>query len=220
MLCSYSSPNGARMTEFGGKLRRYGINIRLAKTDDIPNISKCNIENLPENYSNSFYIDHLSKWPELSIIAETSKKELVGYALGRIETIIKEDPYKKVFRPHDIGHIASLAVNQNFRGLGVAQSLMGTLHRNFASHYGIDSVSLYCRVSNAAALGLYSKVFAYRCDRLVEEYYPDKESAWIMSLSGLLEVKSTPAAVPASNSKPAGGSFQDSDSLQRVSNSS
>ena len=40
MLCSYSSPNGARMTEFGGKLRRYGINIRLAKTDDIPNISK------------------------------------------------------------------------------------------------------------------------------------------------------------------------------------
>jgi hypothetical protein len=51
-----------------------------------------------------------------------------------------------VFRPHDMGHIASLAVNQNFRGLGVAQGLMRTLHQNFASHYGIDSASLYCRV--------------------------------------------------------------------------
>ncbi len=37
---------------------------------------------------------------------------------GRIETTIKEELYKKVFRPHDMGHIASLAVNQNFRGLG------------------------------------------------------------------------------------------------------
>ena len=40
MLCSCSSPNGVRMIEFGGKLRRCGISIRLAKKDDIPNISK------------------------------------------------------------------------------------------------------------------------------------------------------------------------------------
>ena len=46
------------------------------------------------------------------------------FSLGRIETTIKEELYKKVFRPHDMGHFASLAVNQNFRGLGVPQGLI------------------------------------------------------------------------------------------------
>ena len=45
-----------------------------------------------------------------------------------------------------IGHIASLAVNEKFRGSGVAKSLMQSLHYSFANNYNIDAVTLYCRV--------------------------------------------------------------------------
>ena len=42
--------------------RRPDINIRLANTDDIPLINQCNLDNLPENYSHYYYLNHLSKW--------------------------------------------------------------------------------------------------------------------------------------------------------------
>ena len=57
------------------------------------------------------------------------------FSLGRIETTIKEELYKKVFRPHYMGHIASLAViNQNFRGLGVPQGLITSKLRPALRH--------------------------------------------------------------------------------------
>jgi hypothetical protein len=45
-----------------------GINIRLAKREDIPRINECNIQNLPENYSHYFYLNHLSKWCIIEVI--------------------------------------------------------------------------------------------------------------------------------------------------------
>ena len=39
-----------------------GINIRIAQLDDIKRINQCNLDNLPENYSHYFYINHLTKW--------------------------------------------------------------------------------------------------------------------------------------------------------------
>ena len=55
--------------------------IRQAKKEDIPSMNKCNLDNLPENYSHYFYINHLERWPELSLIAESSKKEMIGTVL-------------------------------------------------------------------------------------------------------------------------------------------
>lgn len=66
--------------------------------------------------------------------------------MARVDTVVNEDPRNKVYRPSEIGHITSVAVNKKFRGLGVAQALMGTIHQNFACFYEIDVVSLYCRV--------------------------------------------------------------------------
>lgn len=51
--------------------------IRLARMEDIPAISKCNIDNLPENYGHHYYTSHLARWPELSYIVESEKKEMV-----------------------------------------------------------------------------------------------------------------------------------------------
>jgi ribosomal protein S18 acetylase RimI-like enzyme len=116
--------------------------IRRAKKEDIYSINQCNRDNLPENYSHFFYNNHLEKWPELSLIAETRREgkespETIGYALGRIQV----DDSNNLL-PSFIGHIASVAINKKFRGLGVAQELMKQLHRSFSDSYNVDEVSL------------------------------------------------------------------------------
>jgi ribosomal protein S18 acetylase RimI-like enzyme len=116
--------------------KKIPFTIRRANKEDIPGINQINLDNLPENYSHYFYLNHLEKWPELSIVAETTSNEMIGYALGRLEG-----------NPNPIGHVASVAVNKRFRGCGVAQSLMNSLHVSFVNDYNVDSVSLYCRVS-------------------------------------------------------------------------
>jgi peptide alpha-N-acetyltransferase len=128
--------------------------IRFAKREDIESINKCNIENLPENYSNSFYVNHLNKWPELSLIAENEEKKIIGYALARVESPPQTENfnynnellYNRNFKQNQFGHIASLAVYSEFRGKGIAQSLMKSLHYNLVQAYNIDKACLYCRV--------------------------------------------------------------------------
>lgn len=129
-----------------------GLRLRYAKKEDIALINQCNIDNLPENYSNYFYLSQLTQWPELSLIAECEQtNELMGYALGRVEMAPFENAldnnnmlYEKT--PH-LGHIASIAVNDKFRGHGVARKMMLQLHKSFVRDYDVDNVSLYCRVS-------------------------------------------------------------------------
>lgn len=46
------------------------IALRLARKSDIPMIQRCNLANLPENYSNHFYTNHIRQWPDLALVAE------------------------------------------------------------------------------------------------------------------------------------------------------
>jgi hypothetical protein len=94
--------------------------IRQAEIRDIQAIDHCNRQNLPENYDYEFFQRHLRHiittliqndfknnfltsffclllylfrlWPELSLIAESSNKELIGYTLGKAEEIIPRFP--------------------------------------------------------------------------------------------------------------------------------
>ncbi|RYH04893.1 hypothetical protein EON65_46200 [archaeon] len=52
--------------------------IRCATKKDIIRIDECNRLNLPEHYNHQFYENHLIRWPELSLIAETDQQEMVG----------------------------------------------------------------------------------------------------------------------------------------------
>lgn len=194
--------------------------IRRAKKEDIFSIDQCNRNNLPENYSHFFYNNHLEKWPELSLIAETQREgkespETIGYCLGRIQVDEGDDG----FQPSFIGHIASLAINKKFRGLGVAQQLMKKLHREFADSYNVDSVSLYCRLSNEAAFHLYSDALSYTCKEIVSEYYEDREDAYSMTLSNLKE-RNMKEAMAESSIDLDLGIDNDSDSIDDSSSSS
>ena len=180
-------------------------NIRLAKRSDIPSIRDCNLRNLPENYSDDFFRRHLATWPALSIVA-TKDDELIGYALGRAEVkrsaVVSRDGSKPAYispNPSYSGHVTSLAVHSSFRGLGVAKSLMQSLHTQMSVVHNIDEVSLHCRVSNAAAINLYSEFFTYQCAQRVPHYYEDMEDAFLMTVTGLLkeeDVDTSPFLMP------------------------
>jgi len=88
--------------------------------------------------------------------------------------------------PACVGHVTSVAVHEEFRGLGVAKDLMHTLHDQFRRHHHVDSVQLHVRVSNAAAIALYSEYFGYKIVQQIPDYYADKEAAYLMQLDGLM----------------------------------
>ena len=52
--------------------------VRKAQFVDVDRIQECNLANLPENYRLNFFSNHIAKWPDLSFIAETNEKEMVG----------------------------------------------------------------------------------------------------------------------------------------------
>lgn len=58
-----------------------------------------------------------------------------------------------------IGHVASIAVHEKYRGHGAAKLLMKCLHYNFATQYSLDTVSLFVRVSACIACNLYPVEF-------------------------------------------------------------
>ena len=50
-------------------LQEYDISLRLATLSDIASISACNIQTLPENYNDMFYMNHINEYPDLSFVA-------------------------------------------------------------------------------------------------------------------------------------------------------
>ena len=49
--------------------QEYDISLRLATLSDIASISSCNIQTLPENYNDMFYMNHINEYPYLSLVA-------------------------------------------------------------------------------------------------------------------------------------------------------
>lgn len=153
--------------------------IRLATKNDISAISFCNIQTLPENYSDAYFENHIRRWPHLSILAENDSKKLIGYVLGKIEddsTDFKAvHPWVIKYKPPIFhGHVSSIAVQHNHRGRGVALELMKMLHSQL-SECEVASVTLHCRESNKAAINMYTKHFQYNLVEELKGYYDDGE---------------------------------------------
>ena len=87
--------------------------------------------------------------------------------------------------PVYVGHITSVAVHEEFRGMGVASKLMQALHAQMRRHHKVDVVQLHVRVSNVAAIALYEKSFGYKIAQHIPDYYADMEAAYLMQLDGL-----------------------------------
>lgn len=110
VLRSFSS------TALGASLKTagdFGCTFRLATKGDIPSITSCNVMSLPENYSREYYKRHMKSWSTLAVVAENDDNKLIGYALGRVEAVDKSEVPSGF-----CGHVASIAVLEDYRGQG------------------------------------------------------------------------------------------------------
>lgn len=90
----------------------------------------------------------------------------------------KIDDDESVDEPH--GHITSLAVQREYRKLGIANMLMSTVQKVMLDCYDVRYVSLHVRVGNKAALNLYQKTLSFEVHETELKYYADGEDAYDM----------------------------------------
>ncbi|KAI1811559.1 N-terminal acetyltransferase A complex catalytic subunit ard1 [Poronia punctata] len=159
------------------------MDIRRLEPRDIPLIQHANLENLPENYFLKYYLYHALSWPQLSYVAvdvSRPKKtpydypKIVGYVLAKME----EEPADGVQH----GHITSLSVMRTHRRLGIAEKLMRQSQLAMVETFGAQYVSLHVRVSNKAAIHLYTKTLGFDQEKTESSYYADGEDAYSMRL--------------------------------------
>jgi [ribosomal protein S18]-alanine N-acetyltransferase len=149
--------------------------IRRCERDDIPAVIDINGETLPEHYSDYFYYEILSEFPETFLVAEL-EGSIVGYVMSRIEYGFSHLRRLGLARK---GHIVSVAVKEQHRGKGVGTLLMRTAQEAMVAKNATECY-LEVRVSNTEAIALYERL-GYKTAGRLEAYYKDGEAALVMA---------------------------------------
>ncbi len=149
--------------------------IRRCERDDVPAVIDVNAETLPEHYSDYFYYEILTEFPETFLVAELDGT-LIGYVMCRIEYGFSHLRKLGLARK---GHIVSIAVKGEHRGKGVGTLLMRTAQDAMTRKTATESY-LEVRVSNTDAITLYQRL-GYRVTGRLEAYYKDGEAALVMA---------------------------------------
>ena len=150
--------------------------IRRCEKEDIPQVVEINSRTLPEHYSDYFYYEILSEFPETFLVAELGG-ELVGYIMCRVEYGFSHVRRLGLARK---GHIVSVAVKEEHRNRGVGSRLVLACHEEMLKKSATESY-LEVRVSNTDAIGLYGKL-GYKATGRLEAYYKDGEAALLMAI--------------------------------------
>jgi ribosomal-protein-alanine N-acetyltransferase len=149
--------------------------IRRCEREDVPEVININAETLPEHYSDYFYYEILSEFPETFLVAELGG-DLVGYLMCRIEYGFSHLKRLGLARK---GHVVSVAVKEQHRGKGVGTMLMRTSQEAMSKKSATECY-LEVRVSNTEAIALYQRL-GYRVSGRLEAYYKDGEAALVMA---------------------------------------
>ncbi|KAI8865526.1 acyl-CoA N-acyltransferase [Ramicandelaber brevisporus] len=152
------------------------VTIRNARPSDLLGMQRCNVTNLPENYSMKYYLYHLFCWPQISFVAVDTQDQVVGYVMSTTEPITVDKLLIK-------GHITSLSVMRDYRRLGLADKLMRQAQYAMKETYGATHVTLHVRVSNRAAFALYRDTLNFDVLDVEKKYYADGEDAYEMRFS-------------------------------------
>lgn len=130
---------------------------------------------LSEPYSIYVFRFFLNNWPELCILAHDStspKNEIIGCIISKVET------HKDV---RIRGYIGMLAVEDDYRGLGIAKTLIDKSLDNMIENFNCDEIILETEVVNKKALKLYENFGFMRTKRLFR-YYLNKHDAFRLIL--------------------------------------
>lgn len=133
------------------------IRIRRFKPSDLPSILK--IEKIsfgPDAWPPKLFREYAEAWPKLFLVAAAGRR-IVGYS---ITCIVRQ-----------AAELASIAVLPEFRGRGVATSLLKAAI-NKVRREGIAAMWLMVRPDNKTAASLYKKLGFVRTSR-VSRYYED-----------------------------------------------
>ena len=118
--------------------------------NDLFRFNNVNLDVLTETYNMPFYLQYMSKWPELFTVAEAPDKSIMGYMLG------KSEGSGKLWH----GHVSAVTVAPLYRRLGLAKTLMEDLESTSSNVYNAYFVDLFVRASNTLAINMYEK-FGY-----------------------------------------------------------
>ena len=149
--------------------------IRRCERDDVHAVIDINMETLPEHYSDYFYYEILSEFPETFLIAELDGA-IVGYVMCRTEYGFSH--LKKLGLARK-GHVVSIAVKEQHRGKGVGTMLMKAAQDAMVEKDATESY-LEVRVTNNEAISLYQRL-GYAVTSRLEAYYKDGEAALVMA---------------------------------------
>ena len=150
--------------------------IRQATIEDMVKMQRCNLRNLPENYTFRYYLYHALAWPQILFVAEAENENIVGYVMTKLDEEEKKNSHKIE------AHITSLSVLRTHRKLGIATKLMRAAHDQMIKVLKCHSCSLRVRVTNRAAISLYTNVLGYQIQSVEDKYYADGEDAYDMSI--------------------------------------
>ncbi|KAK3217323.1 hypothetical protein GRF29_1g2724149 [Pseudopithomyces chartarum] len=162
--------------------------IRAMRTTDLLRLTTTNLDPFTETYGISFYLEYLTKWPDLCRVIEGVDGEIEGYILGKLES----SPFPPEIHPYSPhtntepnylpwhGHITALTVSPRARRLGHATALSDSL-ATACDAQDAWFVDLFVRESNDVAKELYRKM-GYSVYRKVKDYYNDGEDALDMRM--------------------------------------
>jgi ribosomal-protein-alanine N-acetyltransferase len=157
-------------------LNRVGdYEIRKCDRDDIEAVMMINSRALPEHYSDYFYFEVLTEFPDTFLVAELAG-EVVGYIMCRVEYGFSHLRKLGLARK---GHVISIAVLEDHRGKGIGTRLLTTAHQEIAKKSASECY-LEVRVSNTRAVELYERL-GYKITGRLEAYYKDGEPALLMA---------------------------------------
>ena len=166
------STSAALETKTGDRSRRRGaevsrgarieLRVRPLSYGDLPNVIAIERRAFPAPWSLAMFVLELSK-PSSVCLAALHGDELVGYLVCS--------------RYHTVWHLMNVAVDRDYRRLGVASTLIREL---FGTTGHSERYTLEVRVSNAEAIRMYES-FGFRSAGVRRSYYHDNnEDALIM----------------------------------------
>jgi len=150
--------------------------VRRCEREDIPLVIDINAETLPEHYSDYFYYEILTEFPETFLVAELDGA-IIGYVMCRVEYGFSHLRRLGLARK---GHIVSIAVREKHRGKGVGTMLIRASQDAMAAKTATECY-LEVRVSNSGAISLYQNL-GYKVSGRLEAYYKDGEAALVMAI--------------------------------------
>lgn len=141
------------------------LRIREAKVEDIKYVFDVEVKSFKYPYSMITFLTLLNLFPNYFLISE-----YCGKVVGYVTAVIDRDGY---------GHIMSIAVDPEFRGLGIGRALMEAVESKLR-YDGIKGVRLEVAVNNSIAIKLYERL-GYKLVKVLHNYYPDGEDAYLMA---------------------------------------